>query len=99
MCIIFKCPSPLTLKRCNLIGLCNTTYKLVRKILVEIITHILPSVIGLNQASFFHNKEDSDNAIIVKEYISTLGKIEGQNSNVMLKITSKKPLTNWNGPT
>ncbi|KAH0778498.1 hypothetical protein KY290_004925 [Solanum tuberosum] len=72
-CLIPKCPDPPTLKSYRPIGLCNTSYKLVTKIIVNLIKPILPSIIGPSQASFLSNRRASNNAIIVQEYITHFG--------------------------
>lgn len=66
LCLIPKCPNATTLKKFRPIGLCNTSYKLVTKIIADRIRDLLPHIISLNQASFIKGRRSSDNAIIVR---------------------------------
>ncbi|XP_019265527.1 PREDICTED: uncharacterized protein LOC109243087 [Nicotiana attenuata] len=72
------------------IGLCNTIYKSVTKIIVNRIKPILPHIIGPSQASFLSNRRACDNAIIVQEYITHFRKMRGKSGNKILKIDLEK---------
>lgn len=88
--LIPKCRNAMTLKRLRLIGLCNTTFKIVTKIIVNRIKPFLPSIIGPSQASFLTNRRAFDQAIIIQEYIHHFNKMKGKTSSMILKINLEK---------
>lgn len=69
--LIPKCPRATMLKNFSSIGLCNTIYKTITKVIVNRIKPLIPDIIDPTQASFLSNMRASDNAIIVQEYILT----------------------------
>lgn len=71
------------------IGLYNTIYKIITKIIVKRIQPYLPNIIGPSQESFMSNRRASDNEIIVQEYINHFRKIKGKKANIILKIDLK----------
>lgn len=90
MCMIPKYAKATILKNFMPIGLRNTMYKLITKIIVNKIKQVLPYIIGPSQASFLSDRRSSDNAIIVQEYINHFNKMKGKNANMILKIDLKK---------
>lgn len=72
------------------IGLCNTSYKLVTKFIVNRLKPHLQHIIGPSKTSFICNRRSSDNAIIFQEFISHFKKINGQKSNMILKTHLEK---------
>lgn len=90
LCLIPKYINIASLKNFKPIGFCNTTYKIVTKIIVNKINPYLSSIIGPIQASFLTNKGVSDYAIIIREYISHFRKMKEKKPNKILKINLKK---------
>lgn len=90
ICLIPKYRNIVTLKNFRPIGLYNTTYKLVTKIIVNRIKPYLSSIIGPIQASFLSNRRVSNYAIIIQEYTLISVKIRVGNSNMILKIYLEK---------
>lgn len=72
------------------IGLCNTNYKLIIKVVVNRIKTLLPRIIGLSQSSFLATRKSNDHSIIVQEYITHFTKIKEKNPNMILKIDLEK---------
>nr|XP_016438114.1 PREDICTED: uncharacterized protein LOC107764104 [Nicotiana tabacum] len=72
------------------IGLCNTMYKLITKIIVNRIKPLLQNIIGPTQASFLANIRVVDNAIMVQEYITHFQNMKGKNANMILKVDLEK---------
>lgn len=72
------------------IGLCNTQYKIITKIIANRIKPFLQSLIGETQASFLYKRRFSDNAIIVQEYINHFRKMKGLTPHMILKIDLEK---------
>lgn len=70
LCLIPKYLNATILKNFRPIGLYNTMYKFVIKIIVNRIKPFLQTIIGPSHASFLSNRRAADNAIIVQEYIT-----------------------------
>lgn len=90
ICLIPKTVDNSNLRNVRPIGLCNTTYKLVSKIIVNKIKPILHDIIGPCQASFLTNRRASYNVIIVQEFISHFNRMKGMKASMMLKINLEK---------
>ena len=63
--LIPKCKSPKSLNNYWPISLCNIVYKLVTKIIVGRIRHLLPSLVFPFQTTFVPGRKEVDNAITV----------------------------------
>lgn len=88
--LILKCKNIVTLNNLRPIGLCNTTYKFVAKIIVNRINPYLSSIIRSSQDSFLANRRSLDHAILIQEYITYFSKIRVKNCNMILKINLEK---------
>lgn len=84
ICFIPKFQNAISIKNFRPIELCNISYKLVTKIIVNRIKPIFPSIIGPCQASFLSNRRASDNVIIV------FRKIRVKKGIMILKIDLEK---------
>lgn len=56
VCLIPKSPSAANLKEFRPINLCNTTYKIITKIIDNRIRPLVENLIGLYQSSFLRNR-------------------------------------------
>lgn len=65
LCLIPKCLNATTLKSFRPIGLSNTSYKLIAKIISARIRKFLPHIIRPYQTSFIKGGRASNDAIIV----------------------------------
>lgn len=90
ICLIPKCLNVCHIKNFRLIGLCNTLYKLITKIIIHRIKPLLPNIISPSEASFLQNRKLSDNAIIIQEFITHINKIRGKKRNMIIKINLYK---------
>lgn len=63
--LIPKCKSPESLNNYCSISLCNIIYKLVTKIIVGRIKHMLPSLVSSLQTAFVLGRKRVDNSAIV----------------------------------
>ena len=72
ICLIPKVPNPETVHQFRPIGLCNTLYKTITKILVLKSKPFLSDLIHPFQASFIPRRKASDNVIMVQEIIHSM---------------------------
>nr|XP_023896924.1 uncharacterized protein LOC112008814 [Quercus suber] len=84
--LIPKIQGPETLGNYRPISLCNTTYKLVTKILVNRIKPVLGNLISPVQTAFIPGRRGTDNAIIVQELIHSISKAKGKEGYMAIKI-------------
>ncbi|XP_028092237.1 uncharacterized protein LOC114292475 [Camellia sinensis] len=80
------------------ISLCNVTYKIISKILVNRIRPILSDIISPNQSSFIPGRSTHDNIIITQEAIHTVNKKKGKIGFMIFKVDLEKAYDNisWN---
>lgn len=83
-----KAPKHITEYR--LIGLCNTLYKLITKILVGLIRPHLSSLINHAQSSFNLKCVAVDNAISIQETLHLFRKENCRTGEMMIKINIEK---------
>lgn len=72
--LIPKNPNAASLKDFRPISLCNTTYKVITKIIARKLRQTIVTLIGLYQSSCLKHRRTSDNAIIVQKVVSYLTK-------------------------
>lgn len=90
LCLIPKNSNATHLKNFRPIGICNTQYKIITKIIANRTKSYLANLISPTQASFLSNRRAAENAIITQEYITHFSKIRGKQDNVILKIDLEK---------
>ncbi|XP_050258784.1 uncharacterized protein LOC126703748 [Quercus robur] len=88
--LIPKIQGPETLGNYRPISLCNTTYKIVTKILVARLRPYLGNLISPLQSAFVLGRKGIDNAIIVQELIHTISKKNGKVGYMAIKIDLEK---------
>jgi len=69
LALIPKENRPTTFSRFRPISLCNSSYKILTKILATRLKPLLPSLISENQGGFLANKQISDSIVLVQEAI------------------------------
>ena len=88
--LIPKIRGPETLRNYRPISLCNTTYKIVTKIIVNRIRPVLGNLISPMQTAFVPGRRGTDNAIIVQELIHSISKAKGKEGYMAIKIDLEK---------
>ena len=88
--LIPKIQGPETLGNYRPISLCNTTYKIVSKIIVNRIRPVLQNLISPVQTAFVPGRKGTDNAIIVQELIHSISKAKGKEGYMAIKIDLEK---------
>ncbi|XP_056688793.1 uncharacterized protein [Spinacia oleracea] len=72
------------------IGLCNVTYKIITKAIVNRIKPILPLLISNTQASFVPGRQITDNIVIFQEVLHTMKRKQGGKGYMAIKIDFEK---------
>lgn len=72
------------------ISLCNFTYKIISKIIVERVKHLLPWLISPNQGAFIKGQCIADNMILAQELVLKIKKFKGKGGLMMAKIDLSK---------
>lgn len=97
ICIIPKIDHPETIKQFKPISLCNVSYKIVSKLLVNRIKHFLKDLISQNQNSFLHGR-GCDVNYIASEILHSMKSRKGKFGWFALKIGLEKAYDrmDWN---
>jgi exonuclease III len=90
ICLIPKVPNPETVNQFRPIGLCNTLYKTITKILVLKLKTFLSDLIHPLQASFIPGRKASDNVIMVQEIIHSMSLSRSKIGYMAIKIDLEK---------
>lgn len=88
--MIPKTNIPTCMKEFRLIGLCNSIYKLITKIISNRIKHFSPDLISPLQSSFIMNRTIDENVIITKEIARIFNKASKKSKCMALKIDLSK---------
>lgn len=72
------------------ISLCNTSYKIITKIIVARIMPFLQQLVGPTQSGFLQNRRAADNAIIVQEILDHFKRTKGKKGLMLLKLDLEK---------
>ena len=79
-----------TIRSYRPIGLCNTVYKMVTKIIVAKLRPFLSKLVSLLQTTFVPGRRRTYNAIIVQELIHTISRKKGRVGYMAIKIDLEK---------
>lgn len=71
-------------------GLCSTIYKIIIKILVNKIKHILLVIISPCQSNFVPGRHITDNILIAQELIHTMHNSKGKKWYMAIKVDLEK---------
>ena len=72
------------------ISLCNTVYKVLTKLIVKWMRHLLPNIISPLQMAFVPGKLGLDNMIIAQEILHTINGKRGQTGYMAIKLDLEK---------
>jgi hypothetical protein len=90
VCLIPKVGKPELIQQFRPIGLCNTMYKAITKVLVNRLKPYLSDVVHPLQASFVPGRKASDNIILVQEIIHSMNTSRSKAGNMAIKIDLEK---------
>jgi hypothetical protein len=90
VCLIPKVGKPKLIQQFRPIGLCNTIYKAITKVLVNRLKPYLSDVVHPLQASFVPGRKASDNVILVQEIIHSMTLSRSKIGTMAIKIDLEK---------
>ncbi|BBH09066.1 hypothetical protein Prudu_021464 [Prunus dulcis] len=95
--LVPKVDSPQTMVHFRPISLCSTLYKVISKVLVARLRHILPHIISPNQVSFVPGRQITDNILIAQELMHKFKLSKGKKGFMAWKIDLSKAYDrlNW----
>ena len=97
--LIPKPPNPEEVSHFRPISLCNVLYKIISKVLVNRLKHIINSIITPFQNAFIKGRNITDNILLAHEIIDVVRKKSGKRDSYgVLKIDMSKAYDriNWN---
>lgn len=96
--LILKVDHPKSFKEFRPISLCNVSYKLISKVIVNRLKPILSRIIGPQQSSFLPGRGTQDNAIILQEILHKMQKSKAKLGDLVFKIDLEKAYdhVDWN---
>ncbi|KAK2653125.1 hypothetical protein Ddye_012981 [Dipteronia dyeriana] len=72
------------------ISLCNTTYKVISKIIVQRLRHLVPNIISPNQVAFVPGRQIQDNIVVAQEVLHKIKTMKGRSGYFAWKIDLAK---------
>ena len=88
--LIPKVENPIQISQYRPISLCNVSYRILTKFLVNRLRPMLNNLVGPHQSSFLKNRSTSDNIIVCQEVIHSLMKTKDTEGGMILKIDFEK---------
>ena len=88
--LIPKIQGPETIGNYRPISLCNTTYKIISKVIVARLRPHLEHLVSPYQTAFVPGRRGIDNVIIVQELIHIIGRANGRKGFMAIKIDLEK---------
>ncbi len=87
-------PEVITFRR---IGLCNTFYKIITKVIVNRLRPFIDKMISPFQSAFMLGRSCAGNALIAQEILHSFHRKKDKKGFMILGINLKKLMTKWNG--
>ncbi|KAK2637718.1 hypothetical protein Ddye_025513 [Dipteronia dyeriana] len=88
--LVPKTDCPMEMSQLRPISLCNTTYKVISKIIVQRLRHLLPNIISPNQVAFVPGRQIQDNIVVAQEVLHKLKTSKGRSGYFAWKIDLAK---------
>lgn len=84
--LILKTDKPKSIKQFCPICLCNVTFKILMKVIVNRLKEVIGNLVSLNQGSFIPRKQIGDDIINFQELIDTLKHKTSKEGGMVIKI-------------
>jgi hypothetical protein len=96
--MIPKVDKPESVSQFRPIALCNVTYKIITKVIVNRIKPLLNGIISPYQSSFIPGRTIHHNIIVAQEMVHSMAKMKGKRMFMSIKIDLEKAYDrlNWN---
>ncbi|WJX23235.1 hypothetical protein P8452_12461 [Trifolium repens] len=96
--MIPKVDTPESVSQFRPIALCNVTYKIITKVIVNRIKPLLNGIISPYQSSFIPGRTIHHNIIVAQEMVHSMAKMKGKRMFMSIKIDLEKAYDrlNWN---
>ncbi|KAK3205341.1 hypothetical protein Dsin_019387 [Dipteronia sinensis] len=88
--LVLKIPSLIDMTHIRLISLCNTTYKIISKVIVTRLTKLMHNLICPNQLAFVPGRQIQDNIIVAQEVLHKFKIMKGNKCLFSWKIDLSK---------
>lgn len=90
MVLLTKVPSPEAISDLRPITLLNISYKIISKVLVARLRHILQRVLGPYHNTFLAGRSTANNILLVQEMVHSLMNLKGKRGSMILKLDIHK---------
>lgn len=90
ICLIPKIARPEFINQFRPISLCNVTYKIITKVIVNRLKPIMPSIISPYQTGFIPTRSIHENIVVAQELLHSMGKMRGKNGFFAIKVDLAK---------
>lgn len=90
ICLIPKIDKPEYINQFRPISLCNVNYKLLTKIVVNRLKHILPDIISPHQTGFIPTRSIHENIIVAQEMVHSMNRMRGRTGFLTIKVDLMK---------
>ncbi|KAK0586532.1 hypothetical protein LWI29_008529 [Acer saccharum] len=88
--LIPKIPNPTSMMHFRPISLCNTSFKVLSKILVQRLRVMMPNLVSPNQVAFVPGRQIQDNIIVAQEVLHKFKMVKGKVGYIAWKIDLAK---------
>ncbi|GAU31728.1 hypothetical protein TSUD_215290 [Trifolium subterraneum] len=90
ICLIPKVDKPEFVSQFRPISLCNVSYKVLTKVIVNRLKPLIPNIISPYQTGFIPTRSIHENIVVAQEMVHSMSKMRGRNGYVAVKVDLAK---------